>query len=131
MSFQYPLWKLFAAMAAVAMLFAVARPRPEEVVPVVATFVAAVGLVGLILLGNRGNIGTIWRSTAWTAAGACFGTALSPSPPLHPPLEFLFYGALSGWVLGVALEARRTRTGGRHGGKKGRGEGVSCSRDSL
>jgi hypothetical protein len=106
MSFQYPMWKLFVATAAVAALFALV-PRSEEVVPTAATFVAAAALVGLILVSNRSDFATIWRSVAWTLAGACFGMALSPAPPLHPPLGFLFYGAFSGWAVGGAIGLRR------------------------
>ena len=108
MRFQYAMWKLFVATAAVALLFAVVRP-PTQVVPAVATFVAAGGLAGLILLGNQANIGTIWRSTSWTLFGAFIGSLLSPSPFFHPPHEPLFFGAVSGWALSVALGIRRRR----------------------
>jgi len=91
---QYPLYKLFVATVAVAILFALLRPH--EVATIVATFGASAGLVGLILLGNRKNLDLIWRSAAWTVTGAFVGVMLSPR------LGSLVTGAVAGWALGAA-----------------------------
>lgn len=98
MSLWHPMWKLSVAIVAAVALFIAAWP--EQVVSAAAMLVTAAALAGLIFCAKRGNIGTIWRSIAWSVAGGVAGTMLSPSPPLHPPLEFLFCGILCGWAVG-------------------------------
>lgn len=106
MSLRYPLWKMSVALAAAVALFIAARP--VTVISAAATLAAAAGFAGLVLRAKRGNIGSIWRSIAWSVAGGVAGTAISPSPPLHPPLEFLFGGILCGWGLGCVFASTGT-----------------------
>jgi hypothetical protein len=98
---QHPLWKMPVALAVAVALFMAARP--VTIISAAATLAAAAGLAGLVLCAKRGNIGSIWRSIAWSLAGGVAGTALSPSPPFHPPLEFVFGGILCGWALGCVF----------------------------
>ena len=101
MSLRHPLWRVLVAVAAAVALFVTARP--VTVLSASATLVAAAALAGLVLHAKRENIGSIWRSIAWSVAGGVAGMALSPSPPFHPPLEFLFCGILLGWALGCVF----------------------------
>ena len=72
-----------------------------------ATLVAAAGLAGLVLCAKRENIGSIWRTHRVDVTGGVTGTVLSPSPPFHPPLEFVFGGILCGWALSCVLRRQR------------------------
>jgi hypothetical protein len=107
MLLRHPVWKALVAVAAAVALFVLARPL--TVISAAATLVAAAGLAGLVLCAKRANIGSIWRSVAWSVAGGVTGMALSPSPPFHPPLEFLFGGILCGWALGCVFSRTGTK----------------------
>lgn len=106
MPLQRPLWKVLMALAAGGGLFVAVKP--DTVMSATATLSAAAALAGLVFCANRKNIGMIWRSFAWSLVGGVAGTAISPSPPLHPPLECLFGGILCGWAFGC-VRARNRR----------------------